>query len=47
MHEKYNCEAFGRPGSGGEYEPQVGFGWTNGTALSLLQTFGNVLQSSM
>jgi len=36
MHEKYDCFQPGRFGAGGEYEPQVGFGWTNGTALCLL-----------
>ncbi len=28
-------------GAGGEYEPQEGFGWTNGVALVLLQEFGS------
>lgn len=36
MHEKYNIFEPGRCGSGGEYDPQVGFGWTNGVALALL-----------
>jgi len=36
MHEKYDSFEPGRFGAGGEYEPQVGFGWTNGTALALL-----------
>jgi len=36
MHEKYDVFEPGRFGSGGEYEPQVGFGWTNGVALELL-----------
>ena len=26
----------GREGGGGEYAPQVGFGWTNGALLALL-----------
>jgi alpha,alpha-trehalase len=38
MHEKYDATATdGRRGGGGEYEPQVGFGWTNGVALALMQ----------
>lgn len=36
MHEKYDTFEPGRVGAGGEYEPQVGFGWSNGTALALL-----------
>ena len=35
MNEKYNGFS-GSGGGGGEYEPQVGFGWTNGVALVLL-----------
>jgi alpha,alpha-trehalase len=37
MFEKYNVT--GAPGtrcSGGEYTPQVGFGWSNGVVLDLL-----------
>mmetsp|Transcript_56826 Transcript_56826/g.176228 ORF Transcript_56826/g.176228 Transcript_56826/m.176228 type:complete len:94 (-) Transcript_56826:606-887(-) len=40
MHEKYNAFRFGFGGSGGEYEPQVGFGWSNGVVLQLLRDFG-------
>eukprot|EP00928_Gymnodinium_smaydae_P048388 TRINITY_DN32344_c0_g1_i1.p1 TRINITY_DN32344_c0_g1~~TRINITY_DN32344_c0_g1_i1.p1 ORF type:complete len:708 (+),score=151.23 TRINITY_DN32344_c0_g1_i1:75-2126(+) len=36
MHEKYDVFEPGRFGAGGEYEPQVGFGWTNGVVLALL-----------
>jgi alpha,alpha-trehalase len=36
MYEKYNATAQGQGGGGGEYVPQVGFGWTNGVALSFL-----------
>ena len=38
MHEKYDargCE--GGRGGGGEYAPQVGFGWSNGVALAFMQ----------
>jgi len=36
MYEKYNASMLGQGGDGGEYEPQVGFGWSNGVVLSLL-----------
>jgi alpha,alpha-trehalase len=40
MHEKYNAFIPGAPGSGGEYPPQVGFGWTNGVTLEFLSMYG-------
>jgi len=39
MFEKYNADAIGESGGGGEYIPQTGFGWTNGVALKLLSQF--------
>lgn len=36
MFEKYNAFRPGIVGGGGEYTPQLGFGWTNGVVLSLL-----------
>jgi neutral trehalase len=37
MHEKYDVsQPGGGVGGGGEYAPQVGFGWSNGVALDLL-----------
>jgi hypothetical protein len=36
MYEKYDAFEVGVGGGGGEYVPQVGFGWTNGVALYLL-----------
>ena len=36
MYEKYNAFVFGVGGGGGEYVPQVGFGWSNGVVLYLL-----------
>merc|ERR1712178_444194 len=36
MFEKYNALKPGVGGGGGEYVPQVGFGWSNGVALALL-----------
>eukprot|EP01125_Pyxidicula_operculata_P017615 TRINITY_DN6189_c0_g1_i1.p1 TRINITY_DN6189_c0_g1~~TRINITY_DN6189_c0_g1_i1.p1 ORF type:complete len:562 (-),score=130.10 TRINITY_DN6189_c0_g1_i1:147-1832(-) len=41
MHEKYNAFIPGQPGNGGEYAPQVGFGWTNGVVLELLNLYGS------
>jgi len=35
--EKYNVETSGRAGSGGEYEVQDGFGWTNAVLLGLMR----------
>ncbi|KAH9317208.1 hypothetical protein KI387_018977, partial [Taxus chinensis] len=40
MHEKYDIEACGKIGNGGEYTPQTGFGWSNGVVLALLEKFG-------
>lgn len=31
----------GGHGSGGEYEVQLGFGWTNGIIMELLQKYGS------
>jgi len=40
MHEKYNALIPGAAGSGGEYPPQIGFGWTNGVTLEFLSRYG-------
>ncbi|WOL07523.1 putative trehalase [Canna indica] len=40
MHEKYDVEACGGTGGGGEYIPQTGFGWSNGVVLAFLEDFG-------
>ncbi|CAJ1064990.1 trehalase [Xyrichtys novacula] len=45
MFEKYDVEGDGKPGGGGEYEVQLGFGWTNGVALQLLDHYGANLTS--
>lgn len=37
MYEKYDATKPGVGGGGGEYTPQVGFGWSNGVALVLLE----------
>lgn len=44
MWEKYNVIG-NTPvvGKGGEYEPQSGFGWTNGVVLDLLSTYSDRL----
>ena len=39
MHEKYSAVESGRAGGGGEYSPQVGFGWSNGVLLDLLRIY--------
>ena len=43
MFEKYNCTTVGAGGGGGEYIPQMGFGWTNGVVLDLLRRLGGTL----
>ncbi|XP_052370194.1 trehalase isoform X2 [Oncorhynchus keta] len=45
MFEKYDVNGDGKPGGGGEYEVQLGFGWTNGVALQLLSQYGDRLSS--
>ncbi|XP_071054754.1 trehalase-like isoform X2 [Onthophagus taurus] len=44
IYEKYNV-LYGSYGSGGEYEVQTGFGWTNGVIISLLDTYGSELST--
>lgn len=36
MYEKYNATGIGLVGGGGEYNLQLGFGWTNGVILKML-----------
>lgn len=36
MYEKYNAYVVGQGGGGGEYVPQIGFGWSNAVALVLI-----------
>jgi len=43
MYEKYDANVIGAPGGGGEYDVQIGFGWTNGLVLEWLQRFGRTL----
>lgn len=46
MYEKYVATEFGASGSGGEYEVQKGFGWSNGVILDLLNRYGATLKSA-
>eukprot|EP00468_Gymnochlora_sp_CCMP2014_P002186 CAMPEP_0167744440 /NCGR_PEP_ID=MMETSP0110_2-20121227/2594_1 /TAXON_ID=629695 /ORGANISM="Gymnochlora sp., Strain CCMP2014" /LENGTH=504 /DNA_ID=CAMNT_0007628965 /DNA_START=197 /DNA_END=1711 /DNA_ORIENTATION=- len=39
MYEKYNAEKCGQGGGGGEYNVQLGFGWSNGVVLRLLDLY--------
>lgn len=39
MFEKYDAIKSGEYGGGGEYRVQSGFGWTNGVALSIINTY--------
>eukprot|EP00198_Chlamydomonas_reinhardtii_P003789 XP_001693125.1 trehalase-like protein [Chlamydomonas reinhardtii] len=39
-HEKYDAMVPGGVGRGGEYVPQVGFGWSNGVLMTLLRKYG-------
>lgn len=50
MFEKYNVSLMTEEcvaGSGGEYEVQTGFGWTNGVILDLLDKYGDKMNSGM
>ncbi|XP_056400762.1 trehalase isoform X2 [Hyla sarda] len=46
MFEKYDVEGDGKPGGGGEYEVQLGFGWTNGVIMQLLDLYRARLTNS-
>ncbi|KAM3921227.1 trehalase [Leptodactylus fuscus] len=46
MFEKYDVQGDGKPGGGGEYEVQLGFGWTNGVIMQLLDLYRTRLTSS-
>ena len=43
MFEKYNAITVGESAGGGEYTVQVGFGWSNGVSLWVLEHFGKSL----
>jgi predicted permease len=46
MFEKYNAFEMGIGGGGGEYTPQIGFGWSNGVALVMLNSSSINIPSS-
>jgi alpha,alpha-trehalase len=39
LFEKYDVENPAQPGVGGEYNVQIGFGWTNGVLLKLMKDY--------
>ena len=43
MYEKYDATSTTRIGGGGEYEVQLGFGWTNGVVLDFLDMYSDRL----
>ena len=43
MFEKYDATVSGGYGGGGEYEVQLGFGWSNGLILDLLDKYADRL----
>lgn len=43
---QYSAEELGGYGSGGEYEIQLGFGWSNGVILQFLAENGRDLRST-
>jgi hypothetical protein len=43
MSEKFYAPALGLTGAGGEYITQLGFGWTNGVSLLLLEKYKTIL----
>jgi len=45
MFEKFSNLEIDSAGRGGEYTVQAGFGWTNGVALWVAHTYGNVLDA--
>lgn len=47
MFEKYSAVKFGVYGGGGEYDVQVGFGWTNAVVMEFLYIFHDRLTSSV
>lgn len=43
MFEKYSALEMGGHGGGGEYEVQLGFGWSNGVVMDLLDKYGETM----
>lgn len=46
MFEKYSALELGDHGGGGEYEVQLGFGWSNGVVMELLHKYGETLSGT-
>lgn len=46
MYEKYSALELGGHGGGGEYEIQIGFGWSNGVVMDLLAKYGDKITAS-
>lgn len=40
---QYDVRHIGEPGGGGEYEVQLGFGWTNGVILQLIDKYAETV----
>ena len=45
MFEKYDATSITKIGGGGEYEVQLGFGWTNGVILDFMDMYCDRLTS--
>lgn len=43
--KQYSADTLGGHGGGGEYDVQIGFGWTNGVIIDNLAKYGDILQS--
>ncbi|XP_063697240.1 trehalase-like isoform X2 [Culicoides brevitarsis] len=46
MYEKYSAVELGGHGGGGEYEIQLGFGWSNGVVMDFLAKWGDKMTAS-
>ena len=46
MYEKYDARSVGDAGGGGEYEVQLGFGWTNGVVLDFMDMYSKEISTS-
>lgn len=46
MFEKYSAVIVGDHGGGGEYDTQIGFGWSNGVVIELLAKYGDKLKAA-
>ena len=46
MYEKYDARSAGDAGGGGEYEVQLGFGWTNGVVLDFMDMYSKEISTS-